>query len=73
MAKRTLSFEKEDQTFIFRYLPGCEDAVIDAVMEMAESADCLLDWLDAATISFQVAHVAAVDQMDSVLPVEYTD
>jgi len=66
MTKRTLSFEKQGQTFVFRYLPGCEDAVIDSVMEMAESGDYSLDWLDAATISFQVAHVAAVDQMDSV-------
>ena len=66
MTKRTLSFEKQGQTFIFRYPAGGEDAVIDAIMELAESADCSLDWLDAATISFQVAHVAAVDQMDSV-------
>jgi len=66
MIKRTLSFEKQGQAFIFRYLPGGEDSIIDAVMELAESADCPQDWLDAATISFQVAHVAAVDQMDSV-------
>jgi hypothetical protein len=66
MTERTLSFEKQGQTYVFRYLPGYEDAIIDAVMDMAESVDCELDWLDAATISFQIAHVATADQMDSI-------
>ncbi len=66
MTKRTLSFEKSGETFVFRYPTGREDEVIDTVMELAESDDCVLDWLDAATISFQVAQVAAMDGTDSV-------
>jgi len=54
-----LCFNKDDQTFLFRYAAGSEDAVIDAVMDCAEAKDCPLDWLDAATISFQIAQYAA--------------
>ena len=73
MAKRTLSFEKSGETFVFRYPSGHEDDVIDTVMELAESGDCILDWLDAATISFQVAQVAALDETDSIQTAGQTD
>ncbi len=61
MAKRVLSFTKSGETFLFRYPAGLEDDVIDTVMELAEAPHCPLDWLDAATLSFQVAQYAATE------------
>lgn len=68
MASRTLDFSKNGQTYVFRYAPGDEDAVVEKLMSLAEDADCPLDWLDAATLSFQVTQRAAVDCYGSMGP-----
>ncbi len=59
MRMRNLTFAKDGHTFVFRYAPGCEDDVVDEIMQLAEDDDCPLDWLDAATLSFQIAQHAA--------------
>jgi hypothetical protein len=59
MATRTLSLVKDGHRYVFRYATGSEDAVLDEILRLAESADANFDWLDAATLSFQVTHYAA--------------
>ena len=60
MKAKTIRFAKEGHHYIFRYSPGMQDELIDQVMDFAENPDCNIDWLDAATLSFQVAqHTAA--------------
>ncbi len=60
MSVRTIRFAKSGHHYIFRYSPGMEDSTIDQIMKLADSRECDIDWLDAATLSFQIArHMAA--------------
>jgi len=68
MSTRTLSLAKDGHRYIFRYLPGAEEDVLDEIMRLAESDESHLDWLDAATLSFQVTHLAAVDCLGAMGP-----
>jgi len=74
MQVRNLTFAKDGHTFVFRYAPGCEDEVVDEIMQLAEDEDCTLDWLDAATLSFQIAQHAAGAAADplTALPEDFT-
>ena len=60
MSVRVLSLAKGTHRYIFRYTTGCEDQVIDEIMRLADDPDCNLDWLDAATLGFQIAHYSAL-------------
>jgi len=66
MQVRNLTFAKSGHTFVFRYAPGYEDEVVDEIMQLAEDEDCSLDWLDAATLSFQIAQHAAGASPDAL-------
>ena len=59
MSTRTLSLVKGGHKYVFRYSPGCENEVLGEIIRLAEDADANLDWLDAATLSFQVAQFTA--------------
>ena len=59
MEQRILQFNKSGQHYCFRYAPGAEAEVIDQLMTLAEDSATDLDWLDAATLSYQVAQEAA--------------
>jgi hypothetical protein len=59
MTTRTLSLAKGGHRYVFRYSPGCEEAVMDQIARLAEDPECNFDWLDAAALSFQVARLAA--------------
>lgn len=56
MSVRELSLVKGGHRYIFRYDGGCESQVIDAIMALADDPRTHVDWLDAATLGFQVAH-----------------
>jgi hypothetical protein len=71
MTTRTLTLAKGDHRYLFRYGDGAEDDIVDAIMRLAEDADCNLDWLDAAALSFQVAHYAAQDAGEFLVPAPY--
>jgi hypothetical protein len=62
MTTRTLSLAKGGHRYVFRYSPGCEEAVMDQIMRLAEDAECNFDWLDAAAMSFHVVRFAAADR-----------
>ena len=66
MKMRTLTLAKQGHSYLFRYGPGCEDAVVDEFMAVADDPDAPFDWVDAATLSFQVARYTA-ESCDSVL------
>lgn len=61
MNTRTLGLIKGGHKYVFRYAPGFEDEVVDAITELAEDPGTPLDWVDAATLSFQVATYVASD------------
>jgi len=61
MTTRTISLVKGGHKYIFRYSSGCEDEVVDEIMRLAEDPRSDLDWLDAATLSFQITQYAAED------------
>ncbi|MCE5328523.1 MAG: hypothetical protein LLG01_19140 [Planctomycetaceae bacterium] len=53
--KRTITLEKDGHTYLFTYAPGSENQIIDELMRLADDEQCNLDWMDAASLSFQVA------------------
>jgi len=70
MTTRKLSLVKGGHKYVFRYSSGCEDDIVDAIMDLAEDAEAPLDWLDAATLSFQVTQYAAVDCAEALSPTD---
>jgi len=61
MTPKTLTLVKGEHKYILRYASGNEDDVVEELMRLADDPRANLDWLDAATLSFQVAHSAAAD------------
>ena len=59
METNTLSLTKDGKTFVFRYASGNESHVVEEIMELADDRQCPIDWLDAATLGFQIAQYAA--------------
>ena len=70
MTTRTLSLAKGGHRYVFRYSPGCEDDVVDAIMELAEDEQSPVDWLDAATLSYQITQNAANDCFHALSPTD---
>ena len=66
MTTRTMRFAKNGQNYIFRYRNDMQDEMIDYIMGLAESDEYNVDWLDAATLSFQIAQLAATGDGDTV-------
>ena len=61
MAKQSVSLTKNGQEYMFRYDSGCEGLVIDEIIRIAQDAGTSLDWVDAATLGFQVTQFVAMD------------
>ena len=61
MNTKTLSLVKDGHKYVFRYTAGSENHIVDEIIRLAEDSDSNLDWLDAATLSFQVARNAAME------------
>ena len=66
MAARMLSLTKGGHKYVFHYSAGCEEELVDQIMHLAEDPQTNLDWLDAATLSFQVARYSATDGQDAL-------
>ncbi len=45
---------KGPQKFIFRYDAGCEDELLDALIDQAKNPVTGFDWFDAAVLSFKL-------------------
>jgi hypothetical protein len=56
---KTLSLMKGKQHFCFRYQPGDEAHVLDALVDMVNRRELSFDWFDAAVMSHQLGqHLA---------------
>ncbi|MFN4242395.1 MAG: hypothetical protein ACK4PI_04070 [Tepidisphaerales bacterium] len=67
VASRTLSLVKGEHRFFFRYRPGEETAVLQAVADMANRRDVPFDWFDAAVVSHQLGQ-QLMKEMEAFLP-----
>lgn len=68
MNTRTLSLVKGGHKYVFRYSRGCEDDIMDAIMALAENDQTPVDWLDAATLSFQITQTTASGCVKALSP-----
>ncbi len=64
--KRQLVLNKGTEKFIFRYDSGCEDKLLDALIEQAEDKGTDFDWFDAAVLSFKLTQ-SLIGQADELL------
>lgn len=51
---RQLVLNKGCERFIFRYQEGCEDQLLDTMIDLAQSRRTSFDWFDAAVLSFKL-------------------
>ena len=64
---KTLSLVKGKEQFCFRYEPGDEARVLDALIDMVNARQLGFDWFDAAVLSHQLGqHLAK--ELTSYLP-----
>lgn len=64
--KRVLTIQKEGEQFIFRYLPGNEEYLLDSFVDLANDQERNFDWFDAAVLSFQLSK-NLVEEADKIL------
>ncbi len=64
--KRQLVLSKGSEKFIFRYESGCEDKLLDAIIEQARNGRTDFDWFDAAVVSFRLTQ-SLLSQADDLL------
>jgi len=61
-----LVLNKGIQKFIFRYDAGCEDQLLEALIEQARDKRTDFDWFDAAVLSFKLTQ-SLMNQADELL------
>ena len=64
--KRQLMLNKGGEKFIFRYDSGCEDQLLDTLIEQAKDNQTDFDWFDAAVLSFKLTQ-SLIGQADELL------
>ena len=64
--KRQLVLNKGREKFIFRYDCGCEDKLLDALIDQAKDQRTDFDWFDAAVLSFKLTQ-SLIGQADELL------
>ena len=64
--KRQLVLKKGRERFIFRYDSGCEDKLLDTLIEQAKDERTDFDWFDAAVLSFKLTQ-SLIGQADELL------
>lgn len=69
--KRQLVLNKGKEKFIFRYEAGCEDQLLDSLIDQAKNSRTDFDWFDAAVLSFKLTQ-SLIGQADELL-LEDTD
>ncbi len=63
---RQLVLNKGTEKFIFRYDSGCEDKLLNALIEQAKDNRTDFDWFDAAVVSFKLTQ-SLIAQADELL------
>lgn len=64
--KQQIILNKGSEKFIFRYDKGCEDELLDALIEQAKNKATSFDWFDAAVLSFKLTQ-SLIGQADDIL------
>ncbi len=64
--KQQLVLNKGTEKFIFRYDGGCEDKLLDALIEQAKDKRTNFDWFDAAVLSYKLTQ-SLINQADKLL------
>lgn len=64
--KRQLVLNKGAEKFIFRFREGCEDELLDVLIEQAKDSRTNFDWFDAAVLSFKLTQLL-IGQADELL------
>ena len=64
--KRQLVLNKGTEKFIFRYVNGREDELLDVLIEQAKDKRTDFDWFDAAVLSFKLTQ-SLIGQADELL------
>ncbi len=64
--KRQLVLNKGAEKFIFRYDSGCEDKLLDTLVQQAKDDRTDFDWFDAAVLSFKLTQ-SLIGQADKLL------
>jgi len=64
--KRQLVLNKGTEKFIFRYDCGCEDKLLDTLIEQVKDHRTDFDWFDAAVLSFKLTQ-SLIGQADELL------
>lgn len=65
-SKQQLVLNKGAESFIFRYDSGCEDQLLDAIINQAKDRRTDFDWFDAAVLSFKLTQ-SLISQADDLL------
>jgi hypothetical protein len=63
---RQLVLTKGDEKYVFRYEPGCEDLLLDALVGSAKDNKTNFDWFDAAVLSFKLTQ-SLITEADKLL------
>ena len=71
-ANRQLVLSKGKEKFVFRYQSGCEDELLDVLIEQAKDRRTDFDWFDAAVLSFKLAQ-SLIGQADKLLQEDIED
>ena len=64
--RRQLVLNKGTEKFIFRYDRGCEDKLLETLIEEARNERTDFDWFDAAVLSFKLTG-SLIEQADKLL------
>jgi hypothetical protein len=64
--KRQLVLNKGAEKFMFRYENGCEDELMDALIDQVKDSRTSFDWFDACVLSFKLTQTL-VGQADEFL------
>jgi hypothetical protein len=67
--KQQLILNKGPEKFMFRYDRGCEDKLLEALVDQAKDRRTDFDWFDAAVLSFQLTQ-SLIGQADKILSTE---
>ncbi len=63
---KQLILKKGKQKFIFRYQSGCEDKLLDVLVDQARNGRTDFDWFDAAVLSFKLTQ-SLIGQADELI------
>ena len=64
--QRQMVLNKGAEKFIFRYEPGHEDQLLDALIDQVKDRRTDFDWFDAAVLSFKLSQ-ALIGRAEGIL------